>query len=104
MTVDEFKKVIYELSDEFFWFTIKITTVAIFIFFIKQLIEVVWFPTNTTDFDKANRSGFITRIDYGTGVVYLENKRGCLTPRLKPDGTVLVLDMEKIKKDLREGK
>jgi len=61
------------------------TYILLFVYngFIKNIDE--------TDLTRWKRSGVKLRIDYGTGVQYLESRTGYLTPRLNADGSVMII-------------
>ncbi len=75
---------------------------AVFIAFIAVAISVGWTvvpllydlanPVDDTDAGPDQRSGLRLHTDHATGVQYLSSARGGVTPRLKPDGTLFVIN------------
>lgn len=45
---------------------------------------------DSSDKDEKNRSGLMIRTDHLTGVQYVETPFGGITPRLNPDGSLVV--------------
>lgn len=69
--------------------------IALAVIFTLLISEFGWF-TDATDVDGWHRSGMSLHTDAATGVQYLSDGRGGLTPRLLPDGK-LFADGEKAK-------
>jgi hypothetical protein len=64
----------------------------IFLLFIYNYFG--WFKDDTDSPNDFKRSGLFLYTDYGTGVQYLGNRHGGLTPRLNKDGSIYILNLE----------
>lgn len=53
-------------------------------------------PHDDSDRADGKRSGMNIRTDYKTGVQYLETSRGGITPRLHPDGSLVVAPIQQL--------
>jgi len=72
--------------------------VFFFIFYLYFATYILLFMYNgfirnidDTDLTRWKRSGVKVKIDYGTGIQYLESRTGYLTPRLNTDGSIMIM-------------